>query len=825
MNDGYDRLRASALRRASLASNVVASVVSLLSVVDCNRVVVKGEMDDDGVEEGGIEKASDRWRRHDRRKIVDATIAIAGRVMMLFVFAFLQNHPNSNEAGLQVSAWATTGPTTTTTTIMEDLFNMLTTAARIDKSKRKKRKIPSSSNYTSKNNNNAVAPHPQASSSRNSNNDRDRYDDSSNDSNDDDIDDEDMKLTTSNKDDEDGKPHALAPPSMKRLKKPKQHSPNKLKQIHNEEMAAFRRKMGIRISNDNKLEMTAGKACLDVISSFAEWKCPSWWDDDNDAPKKKKKEKFDNKQQHVDKMKSSNKSSFQRIHQTILTNIESGKWLEPTPIQMQTIPCLTERRDVLGCAPTGSGKSGAFILPAIMLAKCDEMIYHGRRHGQKERSSTSKIVGGKKMKEKSDERKSSNDKEEEEEDDDDVILSGQIRTILLAPSRELASQLCREVNRLSTNMFGKYLCVELTKANAGLAIVNQLGGKRGLDCLIATPLRLVECLERGMKLTGVRLIVLDEADRLLDTSDGGGEKKRKWKKVEEDDDDDDKTGEDVDDEKKLKTTGEQRQKTSQSRTFLQQIDTILFNIPASATRALFSATLGPTVRHLSESILRSPIDITTGVHGGTGGNAAAGGASEHIQQELKFVGREEGKLLEIRQLVQGGITPPVLIFLQSKERAQELYGELLYDGMRVDVIHAGRFPAERELSVQKFRRGDTWVLICTDLVARGVDFKAVNLVINYDLPTDGVSYVHRIGRTGRAGREGRAITFFTEADFDNLRTIANVMRLSGCDVPEWMLTMKKQKARKRGDKSTAPPKRGDIDTTPRDDRKMKKRRK
>ena len=85
--------------------------------------------------------------------------------------------------------------------------------------------------------------------------------------------------------------------------------------------------------------------------------------------------------------------------------------------------------------------------------------------------------------------------------------------------------------------------------------------------------------------------------------------------------------------------------------------------------------------------------------------------------------------------------------------------------------------------------------------------------------------MHRIGRTGRAGREGRAITFFTEADFDNLRTIANVMRLSGCDVPEWMLTMKKQKARKRGDKSTAPPKRGDIDTTPRDDRKMKKRRK
>ena len=692
---------------------------------------------------------------------------------------------------------------------MEDLFNMLTSAARIDKSKRKKRKVPSSSSYTS-NNNAVVALPPQASSSRNGNNERHRDDDSDSDDDDND-DDEDMKHTTSNKEDEDSKPHASAPPSVKRLKKPKVHSPKKLNQIHNEEMAAFRRKMGIRISNDNKFEMTVGKVCLDAISSFAEWKCPSWWDD-QDAPKKKN----DNKQQHDDKKKSNNKSSFQRIHQTILTNIESGKWLEPTPIQMQTIPCLTERRDVLGCAPTGSGKSGAFILPAIMLAKCDEMIYHGQ-HGRKECSSTSKIVNGKKKQKTSDVRSNDNG----EDDDDDVILTGQIRTILLAPSRELASQLCREVSRLSSNMFGKFLCVELSKANAGLAIVNQLGGKKGLDCLIATPLRLVECLERGMKLTGVRLIVLDEADRLLDTSDGGGEKKRRKtedEKVEDDDDDVDKTG-DVDDEKQFK------QKSSQSRTFLQQIDTILSNIPASATRALFSATLGPTVRHLSESILRSPIDITTGVHGGTGGNAAAGGASEHIKQELKFVGREEGKLLEIRQLVQGGITPPVLIFLQSKERAQELYGELLYDGMRVDVIHAGRSPAERELSVQKFRRGDTWVLICTDLVARGVDFKAVNLVINYDLPTDGVSYVHRIGRTGRAGREGRAITFFTEADFDNLRTIANVMRLSGCNVPEWMLTMKKQKSRKRGDKSAAPPKRGDIDTTPRDDRKMKKRRK
>ena len=175
------------------------------------------------------------------------------------------------------------------------------------------------------------------------------------------------------------------------------------------------------------------------------------------------------------------------------------------------------------------------------------------------------------------------------------------------------------------------------------------------------------------------------------------------------------------------------------------------------------------------------------------------------------------KLLAIRQLVSQGIKPPVLIFMQSKDRAQALFGELLYDGIHVDVIHAGRSHSHRELAVQKFRRGETWVLICTDLVARGVDFKAVNLVINYDLPSEGVTYVHRIGRTGRAGRQGRAITFFTEADFDNLRTIANVMRLSGCEIPQWMLSMKKSA------QTSLAPKRGDIDTTPRYDKKKRRR--
>jgi len=177
-------------------------------------------------------------------------------------------------------------------------------------------------------------------------------------------------------------------------------------------------------------------------------------------------------------------------------------------------------------------------------------------------------------------------------------------------------------------------------------------------------------------------------------------------------------------------------------------------------------------------------------------------------------------LLAIRQLVQRGqLEPPALIFMQSQERAQALFAELLYDGIHVDIIHAGRSKSARGNAVAKFRRGDTWVLICTDLVARGVDFREVKMVINYDLPSSGVTYVHRIGRTGRAGRKGKDITLFTEADFENLRTIANVMKQSGCQVDDWMSNLPRNK-----NKKDAPRKRESIDTTPKYDRAKKRKK-
>lgn len=539
----------------------------------------------------------------------------------------------------------------------------------------------------------------------------------------------------------------------------KKHSIEKQKRIHLEEMAAFRRRLNIHL----------GKSCRnneellnDPISTFEEIIKPSWWKDDESQ-------------------------LFTSMKRVILQNIEGGKWLEPTPIQMQCIPSLlTGRRDVLGAAPTGSGKSGAFIIPALFLAAAPTHVFYGTKNTaitlQKEQQ------------------------------------QGQIRTLLLAPSRELASQLYREVCRLGFGYKkGGLRAVLLSKQNTSLFLSGKLGGTRGVDVLVSTPLRLVTSLKNVVSspLSAIRLVVLDEADRLLDATDGSLSTNSNVSDTKNSKDDDDD-----DDEEDYHRTTNKLSGSAHVRTFVEQVDDILAACPSTAIRALFSATMGTNVRNLAESILRNPMDVTV-----TPSSSVAATANPDIDQKLLFVGKEEGKLLAIRQLIQRGIKPPVLIFLQSKERAQALFGELMYDGVNVDVLHSDKSRAARDAAIDKFRRGDTWFLITTDLCARGMDFKHLNVVINYDLPTSGVSYIHRIGRCGRAGRKGEAVTLFTESDFDHLRTIANIMKLSGCEIPDWMLSLKKESthAKKRFEKSN--PKRKRIDTIPSYDRKKIQNRK
>jgi ATP-dependent RNA helicase DDX52/ROK1 len=591
---------------------------------------------------------------------------------------------------------------------MDDLFHLLSSSARIDKSRRSN----SLRNELRERN-------VEYKANANRKTDEDVRNESVDKCDDDDID---VKC--------DSNELALNISSASRDRKGKRDiSESKLEQVRREQMAAFRRTMKIHVK-----EISTSSTTPDAISKFEEIQKPSWL--------------------------ASSFASFEHIWKSILQNIEIGDWKEPTPIQMQGIPSLLERRDVLASAPTGSGKSGAFCIPALILSAIPtEEYYNSSSHVKEDNNLISKKKKNKKK----------------------LSRQGEIRSLLLAPSRELAHQLHREIERLGRNQPGGLTSLLLQRSNSNQ--LAQAGGQKGLDVLVSTPLRLVDVLEqKSIKLDAVRLVVLDEADRLLDATDHKG----------------------------ITSSG-----SSHTKTFVSQLDSILSMIPSTATRALFSATITPAVQELSESILRNACHITvqSSLH--------TGGANIDISQELLFCGREEGKLLAIRQLVaHGKLHPPALIFCQSQDRAQALFAELLYDNLHVDVLHAGRSPAAREAAVQNFRIGKTWVLICTDLVARGVDFRAVKLVINYDLPSSGVTYVHRIGRTGRAGRKGTAITFFTESDLPQLRTIANIMKQSGCDVPNWMLQLKKNNRRGDVDSSRRP----NIDTTPAYD-KMKRHRK
>lgn len=304
------------------------------------------------------------------------------------------------------------------------------------------------------------------------------------------------------------------------------------------------------------------------------------------------------------------------------------------------------------------------------------------------------------------------------------------RAVIISPTRELAQQIYREFQMVSKGKpFRICLLSKATNLNT------ETGYNKNFDILISTPLRLVHAIQHeSIKLDGVQQLVLDEADRLLELG------------------------------------------------FLEQMDEIIAacNSPTLQT-SLFSATIHSGVESIARTIMKDPIRIVIGQK-----NAA----TETIKQKLVYVGGEEGKLIEMRQMIQSGLKPPVLIFVQSVERAKELFHELVYDGINVDVIHSERTKAQRDNIVNNFRIGKIWVLITTELMARGMDFKGVKLVINYDFPQSVQSYIHRIGRTGRAGRDGEAVTFFSRDDVTYLKSIVNVMKSSGCDVPEWMLQLK-----------------------------------
>ncbi|CAK9436883.1 uncharacterized protein LODBEIA_P14050 [Lodderomyces beijingensis] len=334
-----------------------------------------------------------------------------------------------------------------------------------------------------------------------------------------------------------------------------------------------------------------------------------------------------------------------------------------------------------------------------------------------------------------------------------------IRGLIISPTNELAVQ---SFQQLETLIKGKKLNIAILSKQLANKINNDIIKSSKYDIIVSTPLRLIELVKADkINLSKVEHLVIDEADKLFDHG------------------------------------------------FSEQTDEILTHCTNSKLqKSMFSATIPSGVEEMAHSIMKDPIRVIIG---------HKEAASSTIDQKLVFTGNEEGKLLAIRQMIQNGeFKPPIIIFLQSITRAKALFHELVYDKLNVDVIHAERTPKQRDEVIKRFKNGDIWVLITTDVLARGVDFKGVNMVINYDVPQSAQTYVHRIGRTGRGQRSGKAVTFFTKEDDKAVKPIINVMKQSGCgaSLSDWMEDLGKLSKREKKSIKTHEIERKKISTVP-----------
>ncbi|KZT42784.1 P-loop containing nucleoside triphosphate hydrolase protein [Sistotremastrum suecicum HHB10207 ss-3] len=397
----------------------------------------------------------------------------------------------------------------------------------------------------------------------------------------------------------------------------------------------------------------------------------------------------------------------------LMANLESSGYLSPTGIQENGIPILLESRDLAAISPTGTGKTLAYLLPTF--AQLGSPIAH-RKDGESSKGSG-------------------------------------VRAVVLAPTNELAHQIHNECLKLAQGR--KWRMVLFSKATASTLADKAVREK--IDIIISTPLRLVAALQSGhLELDNVRHLILDEADRLLDSE------------------------------------------------FLEQVNEVIAACShPELQKAVFSATLPANAEKVALGMMRDPVRIVVGLKDTP---------LPLIAQSLTYVQTDASKLPTLVTYLSTSYEPPVLIFTSTQSRASSLAEQLVLHGIsNVDCLHAGMTKKEREDTLKRMRAGESWVLISTEVMARGMDFKGVRGVINYDFPTSVQSYVHRIGRTGRAGREGTAITYFTDQDAPFLKAIANVLLQSGSTVPEWILKLPKASKLKR--RQMGKVKRGDQVTT------------
>eukprot|EP00210_Caulerpa_lentillifera_P006921 g6618.t1 len=316
--------------------------------------------------------------------------------------------------------------------------------------------------------------------------------------------------------------------------------------------------------------------------------------------------------------------------------------------------------------------------------------------------------------------------------------SKSIQALVMSPTCELSSQtfkvfvnLEQKLRRGSDQSINAFLLEKSTK--------KKLKSRRP-DVLFATPFALMKRIEIDeINLTNLKFLVLDEADRLLSMENNNRE-------------------------------------ISDRRNYVAQIDSIVNECGkcGNLVKSMFSATFPPQIADLANNILINPLHITVG---------AKDSVVETVDQRLIYTGGEQGKLLALRQILKKDLLPPIVVFVDTKDRVDRLRSELRFDGLNVASLHS-------DLNVIKRNR-------VLDRFQRGIDFHELNVVINYDFPKSSIDYIHRIGRTGRAGHKGKSYTLFTDLDKGHLRPIANIIKQAGGEVPDWMTSLQKQDWKKK----------------------------
>ncbi len=359
----------------------------------------------------------------------------------------------------------------------------------------------------------------------------------------------------------------------------------------------------------------------------------------------------------------------------LLRAVADAGYDTPTPIQEKAIPVVLMGRDIFGCAQTGTGKTASFTLPML------DILSHGRAKSRMPRS------------------------------------------LILEPTRELAAQVADNFET-----YGKYQRLSKALLIGGESMADQIKAMdNGVDVLIATPGRLLDLFERGrLLLNDVKILVIDEADRMLDMG------------------------------------------------FIPDVEKIVSLLPKMRNTLMFSATMPKEIRRLSESFLMNPKEISV---------AAPSSSAATIIQGLITLPRgsaQKEKRATLRDLIRREDAKNGIVFCNRKRDVSIVYRSMERHGFNAGQLHGDMAQPARMETLNRFKAGDIQFLVCSDVAARGLDIPAMSHVFNFDVPTHAEDYVHRIGRTGRAGREGHA---YTIALGEDSKYVAAIEKMTGIAIP------------------------------------------